>query len=109
MELERLAAAETARADLGSAEILKDGDVPAGARGRFPYRVVGPPVRLVRPVREVEPEHVDAAGDERVEDLGRAAGRTERGDDLGVPRHCHGSTSAFGIRMASASASASFS
>ena len=37
--------------------------------------------------------------DQRVERRRRAAGGTERRDDLGVPRHDHGSTSAFGMRM----------
>ena len=42
-------------------------------------------VRLVRAVREVEPEDVDAGGDQLVEHRVGTAGRTERGDDLGVP------------------------
>ena len=46
-------------------------------------------------VREVEPEHVDAGGDERVEHVAARAGGTDGGDDLGVAHHAG---SAFSVR-----------
>ena len=42
-------------------------------------------VRLVRAVREIQADDVDAGGDQRVEHRVGVAGRPDRGDDLGVP------------------------
>ena len=82
--------------------------MPAGARRRVADGVERAAVRFVGAVREVQAEHVDAAIDQRGEDVRNGARRAERGDDFRVPHQCHGSTSAFGMRIASASASASF-
>jgi hypothetical protein len=66
-------------------------------------------------MREIQAEYVDAGNEKRLEDICRSAGRTDGRNDFGVPHSVSGdyvildgSTSAFVMRMASASASASF-
>ena len=75
-----------AGADLRAAQILQDRDlrVPRPPRPRGRGANVGA-WRLVRAVREVQTEDVDAGGDERVEHRVVVAGRSDRGDDLRVP------------------------
>ena len=53
---------------------------PRRGRARYVARV-----RLVRAVREIQPDDVDARGDERVEHRVGVARRSDGGDDLGVP------------------------
>ena len=75
-------------------------------------------MRFVGAVREVEPEDVYPRGNERFEHGWRGTGGADSGDDLGsshqpitarmVQAWACGATSALVMRMASASASASF-
>ena len=65
---------------------------PAGSRlrgraraGRGAHARERRALRLVRAVREIEPEDVGAGGDERVEHRVGIAGGADRGDDLRVP------------------------
>ena len=62
--------------------------VPAGRLRRVAHGRIVPGVRLVRSVREVQPEDIDAAGEQRAQRFGRAAGRAEGGNDFCVS---HGS------------------
>ena len=82
LQRNRRATNERPGPDLGTAQVLHDRDVAA----RLPRHFADPPERfrvgLVRPVREVEAEDVHARRDQRVEDLGAVAGRTNGGDDL---------------------------
>ena len=81
---QRPIAGERAGADLRSAQILHDADMPAGVRGNLADVGEGLGMGLVRAVREVEPEHIDAGGHERVEHVAASARRTDGGDDFGV-------------------------
>ena len=76
------ALAERPQADLGALQILKDRDGAAPALAAVAdapdaLRVLG-----VRAVREVQPGHVHAGGDETVELLGARGCRTDGADDL---------------------------
>ena len=92
LQLQRPIAGERAGANLRSAQILHDADVPAGARGNLADVGEGLGMGLVRAVREVEPEHIDAGGHERGEHFAASARRTDGGDDFGVTHYlvCHG-------------------
>src|SRR5207249_8061929 len=80
-----LAAFDRADANLRPAEILEDRDRAAGAlRGGADARI-GRRVRLLRAVREVEPEDVGTGGDQRVEHAVGVARGPDGGDDLRVP------------------------
>ncbi len=79
---QRLAAHEGAEAHLRPLEVLQDRDGAAPgalADGADDLRVLG-----VGAVGEVEPRHVHTRGHQAVEHLGRAGGRTDGADDLGL-------------------------
>ncbi len=79
---ERLAGRERTGPDLRPAQVLQDADVAAGALGGFAHLMKERRVIGLRAMREVEPDDVDAGGDERVEHVRIAGRRSERGDDL---------------------------
>ena len=60
VKLDRLTIPQRSDADLRTAEVLKDGDVPPARAAAVADGAVGLRVRFVRAVREVQPEHVDA-------------------------------------------------
>ena len=75
-------AGDRSEAHLGPAEILENGDVPIGLP-TYPTNVgeeCG--MFVVRPVRKVEPEHVDAGVDELAQDRRLPGGRADRRYDL---------------------------
>ena len=85
LELDGAAALERAGADLRAAQVLQDGHDRAPSRSAAArMRRTTARVRLVRAVREVEAEDVDAGGDEVVELRRRCHRRADRGDDLRV-------------------------
>ena len=68
----------------GPLQILEDGDrAPEVPRGG-PDPVQHLRVVLVAAVREVEPRHVDAGGQQALQHFGVGGGGTEGGDDLGA-------------------------
>src|SRR5262249_1264218 len=102
-QIERLTALERARADLRSAEVLQHGDLASTPGARSADFTKRSRVRLVRAVRKIPPDDIGADVDERVQQPRPRRCRAERGDDLRAPDYFHGSTSAFGRRIASAS------
>ena len=79
-------AGDRAEPHLRPAQVLQDADVPARLPAHRPDVGENGGVLLVRPVREVEPEHVDAGLDQPPQDGRRAGGRADRGDDLRADR-----------------------
>ena len=72
------------RPDLRAAQILQHGNGAAGPIRSRTQACIGGAMCLVRTVREIEPEHVDAREHQLVEDVIAVAGRSEGGDDLRV-------------------------
>src|SRR5690606_1773677 len=103
---------EHAHADLRALEVLEDPDAAAEVLGGLADDVDDVEVVLALAVREVQPEDVDAGLDQPHHDLGRGAGRTQRGDDLraapGVRgREVHDGNAALPRNLAPAPSSAS--
>jgi hypothetical protein len=73
---------ELAHADLGAAEVAQDGHGLLPPRAHLADGGDGPRVVVVGAVREVEPRHVHARRDERVDALGRIAGGADGAHDL---------------------------
>ncbi len=111
LKYQRRAAFERASADFWPAQILHDRHMTAGRGGGPANRGEDGAMRIVRAMGEIQAEDVDPCGDQAIDRRRRAARWADRGDDLGAahPSHANGSTSALGMRIASASASASFS
>ena len=76
-QAQRSAARDRTGPDLRAAEILQDRHVPPGAPRRLADRAVDLRVRLVGAVREVQPEDVDAGGEQGLEDVRRLRGRPD--------------------------------
>jgi len=113
---------ERSGANLWSAQVLHHRHGAAGLSGHPADVLIRSRVRLVRTVREVQPEDIDTRQKQIPQDGNRTGRRAEGCDDFGVPHDslrrgweleaggwgaAQGSTTAFVIRMASASASAS--
>ena len=84
-QLDRPAARELARADLGPAQVLQDGDRPLLPLRDLAHRLQDRQVVGVLAVREVEPDDVGAGVDQALEDGGLARGGADGGNDLGAP------------------------
>ena len=84
LQRDRGAPGKATRPDLRAAEVLQHGNGAAGPIGSRSQACIGGAVCLVRTVREIEPEHIDAREHQLVEDVIAVAGRSEGGDDLRV-------------------------
>ena len=73
---------EQAGADLRSPQILQDGNLPTGTLSRRTHARERGSMRLVRAVREVEPDDVGAGGDEGVEQIVGIGRRADGRNDL---------------------------
>ena len=85
-----LAVLDQADPDLGALQVLQDGDRAAGLALERADGGVDPAVVVVRPVAEVQPEHVGPGQEQLAEPLRGGAGRPDGGDDLGVTMAAHG-------------------
>src|SRR5262245_26364900 len=75
-------AGDGSEAHLGPAEVLENGDLPTGLPTDATDVNEECRMFLVRPVRKVEPEHVDAGVDEFAQDRRLAGRRADRRHDL---------------------------
>ena len=89
-QLDRLTALHASSANLGTAEILENGHDTISTLGGRADPPVRPLMRLVRPVREVQPDAVDARRDHRVEHGVVVALWTDGGEDLRMTHGCIG-------------------
>ena len=87
-ELDGRPVLQQTRADLRPAEILQDGNRATRLGGRLADACDDLAVRLLRPVREVQTEHVDPRPHEFPNPLLAVGGRAERGNDLRVSHGC---------------------
>ena len=68
----------------GPGQVGEDADLDARAFGRFAHRLRARDLRRGIAMGEVQPDHVHARAQQRVEHARRIGGRTERGEDLGA-------------------------
>ncbi|EGY02208.1 hypothetical protein AZA_75669 [Nitrospirillum viridazoti Y2] len=85
-----LAVLDGADADLGALQVLQDADGPAHFLFQRPDVGVDLGMVLMGAMAEVQAEGVDARQEQRLQHLGRVAGGSDGGDDLGtaVATHC---------------------
>src|SRR5690606_22880939 len=72
---------EALDAQLGPGQVGEDADLDADRRSRRTHRVRARHLRFRIPVREVEPYHVHAGAQQRLQHARRVGCGTERGDD----------------------------
>ena len=85
LQLYRLMILERARAHLDPGQILENSHGMAARRGQAPDIFNDAGVGCMVSVGEVEPSHVHSSVDEMVQLLSRLRGRSDGGDDLGLP------------------------
>src|SRR5216684_602566 len=85
LQVNRTATLDRSGPNFGTAQILKDGNLALGAFRGASHARVGGGVGFVGAVRKVEPDDIDAGGNERIENRVGIGGRTDRRDDLGLP------------------------
>ncbi|MDT4837335.1 hypothetical protein FQZ97_710650 [compost metagenome] len=86
--LERdLAVLELADTDLGALQVGHDGDLAPARLGGLAHQAGAVDMVLRGAVREIQPHHVDACGNHARQDLQRAGGGADGGNDLGGTGH----------------------
>ena len=70
--------------DLRPRQVGEDADLDAQPLRRLAHRLRARDLRRWIAVREIQPHHVDAGAQQRIEHAGRIGGRAEGGEDAGA-------------------------
>ena len=97
-----LAQCELAHPDLGTLQVRDDGDFAANTQRDFTHQTGPLNMVLRRAVTEIESHHIDAGAKHLLQQGRIAAGRPQRGDDLGGAPRYHAAPAARRVRISKA-------